>query len=239
MNTIIFDLDGTLLPMDIHKFIELYNIAVGKSFSDLADPKTMIEGLWSATKHTVLSDNAKPNIDTFFEEFSKKVPGNSDDYKKRFEHFYENGFSSVQESTSVSGEIVEAVRILKEKGYRLIIATNPMFPLRANHIRIGWAGLDINDFDYISNFELNTLCKPKLGFYEEVISHNKIDISKSLMVGNDVQEDLVVTNLGMKTYLINDCLINRGGDYFADYESDYSGFLEFVNNLSEASVITS
>jgi len=238
MNTIIFDLDGTLLPMDLHKFIELYNIAIGESFADLADPEVMVKGLWSATKHTIVSNDLKPNIETFFEDFSKRVPGKEEDFINRFEHFYENGFSKVQESTSVSPEIVKAIRILKEKGYRLIIATNPMFPLRANHIRIGWAGLDVNDFDYISNFELNTLCKPKLEFYQQVIDHNNLDIKKSLMVGNDVQEDLVVTNLGMKTYLINECLINRGGDYFTDYESDYSGFLEFVNNLGNASKIT-
>lgn len=232
MNTIIFDLDGTLLPMDITKFIDLYNKALAAAFIDLAEPKEMIKNLWASTKHTIMNVNDKKNFDVFFEDFSKRMPGNVQDFIDRFSNFYDKEFSIVQGSTTVSNEIIEAVKVLKQKGYRLIIATNPMLPLKSNHIRIGWAGLDVSDFDYISNMELNTSCKPHLSFYEEVIEHNDIDISKTLMVGNDVQEDLVVSKLGMKTYLINDCLINREESYSTDYESDYAGFLKFVHQLA-------
>ncbi len=235
MNTFVFDLDGTLLPMDINKFIELYNKEIMSAFSDLENPEEMVGKLWASTKHTIVSDERTSNYKTFFDDFSKRVDGDVQSYMEVFDRLYDEGFQNVKASTYVSDEIVEAISILKKKGYRLVVATNPMFPLKANYHRLNWAGLDIEDFEYISSLEGNTVCKPKLSFYNEVIANAEIEASKSIMVGNDVQEDMVAKDVGMKTYLITDCLINRGGDVDVDYTGSYKEFLEFVNNLDDIS----
>jgi len=51
------------------------------------------------------------------------------------------------------------------------------------------------------------------------------------MVGNDVQEDLPAQQLGIKTYLIEDCLIHRGGDFATDYRGTYADFYMFSQLL--------
>jgi len=49
------------------------------------------------------------------------------------------------------------------------------------------------------------------------------------MVGNDVEEDLAAAKIGMKTYLVTDCLINTKGSKFS---ADYTGTLkELSENL--------
>lgn len=231
MNTFIFDLDGTLLPMDLHKFLELYNNQLALAFRELEEPKDIVEKLWASTKHTIVSDEQISNFDKFFNDFSKRVDKDVESYINVFDSFYDNEFLKTKEGTSKSDELIEAINVLKQKGYKLVIATNPLFPLKANHHRIEWAGLNVDDFEYISSLENNMYCKPKMSFYNEVVAKAEIDVSKAIMVGNDVQEDMVAKHIGLKTYLITDCLINRGGDIDADHVGSYKEFLDFVTDL--------
>lgn len=233
MNTILFDLDGTLLPMETDKFTTLYAQALTKAFSDFEDRDKVFKQVMHSVQATVLNTEYKTNYDKFFDHFDRHMDNHLDTYIKRFDSFYEDGFHQVQAATQVSNEIVEAVKILKEKNYKLIIATNPIFPMKANEQRIKWAGLDINMFDHVTSFEKNHYCKPHLEFYKEVLSDNNIDAKDVLMVGNDVQEDLTIKALGAKTYIINDHLINRKSDQLiqSDYIGTYKDFLEFVKGL--------
>lgn len=235
MNTIVFDLDGTLLPMDMQKFMDIYNTELAKAFYGIEEPREIVEKLWASTKHTIKSEDGKKNLETFFEDFEKRIVGDIKDYHNIFETFYDAGFLNAKESTWVADEVVESIKVLKEKGYRLVIATNPMLPLKANYHRISWAGLNKDDFEYISCFEENTFCKPNLAFYNEVIAKASIDPKNAIMVGNDVEEDMIAKNVGMKTYLITDCVIDRGSNIEPDHKGDYKEFLNFVNNLPNLS----
>ncbi len=231
MNTVVFDLDGTLLPMNQEEFFKVYNQQLGKAFAHLVEPKKMIESLWASTRYTIMNTEKRTNLDKFFGDFSKRVERDVNDFVDRFDTFYDNEFLEARHCTHISGEIVESIKILKDKGYRLMIATNPMLPLKANYRRVEWAGLNKDDFEYISSFEENMHCKPHLSFYEEVVEKTGIDPKEAYMVGNDAQEDLVARNLGFKTYLITDCLIDRGDSYETDYTGTYKDFLKFVKNL--------
>lgn len=104
----------------------------------------------------------------------------------------------------------------------------------ANIKRIGWAGLNPEDFVYISSFEKNKFCKPHLDFYKEVLEANQLNPEDVLMVGNDAQEDLSVQALGIKTYLITNHLINRQETLpYTNYKGSYEDFLSFVQGLKE------
>ena len=49
------------------------------------------------------------------------------------------------------------------------------------------------------------------------------------MVGNNVDEDIVASALGLKTYLVDDFLLDSGANqYFPDFRSDFSGLADFV-----------
>jgi FMN phosphatase YigB (HAD superfamily) len=126
----------------------------------------------------------------------------------------------------------ESVKILKDKGYDIIIATNPLFPQKAIHHRVNWAGFNPEEFLYISTFEQNHYCKPQINYYKEVLEHTGKDAKDCIMVGNDVQEDLIASKLGMKTYLITDNLLHRTEEEIqSDYIGTYEDFLNFVKEL--------
>ncbi len=116
----------------------------------------------------------------------------------------------------------------------MVVATNPIFPKKAILHRIKWAGFDPEDFMHITSYEESHYCKPKIQFYEEILKKiNKIP-EECMMVGNNVEEDLIAGELGIKTYLIEDFIINSSNtNFISTYKGNYNDFYKFVNNLPD------
>lgn len=234
MNTILFDLDGTLLPMDVNAFTESYFIELSYTFKDLIKGEELGKNIWASTKAMVENVEDRVNEEVFMEDFSKRINGDIEEYQKRFDEFYDTRFLNVKSSVYENEYIKKSVALLKEKGYNLVIATNPLFPRKAILHRIHWAGLKPEDFSYISSYEKNHYCKPQIKFYEEILKDIGKTAEECMMVGNDVQEDLIAGKLGVKTYLIKDHMLHRTEeDVKTDYEGSYEEFYQYVYNLPE------
>lgn len=231
-NTVLFDLDGTLLPINGEAFEAIYFKGLSSYFLDKYEPKEFIKLIWTATKAMVLDTSSKTNEEAFMDALQALVNEDITWMQERFNQFYLNEFDQIKIAVTPNPSIQEAVKLLKEKGYRLIIATNPMFPKIAIEKRILWTGCDRNDFEYVTSFEKNHYCKPQLKFYEEVLSDLDLDASQCLMVGNDINEDMIVSKLNMSTYLITNHVIQ---DTIipdsVNYSGNYDDFYQFVKSL--------
>ncbi|MFW5991589.1 MAG: HAD family hydrolase [Halanaerobiaceae bacterium] len=71
-------------------------------------------------------------------------------------------------------------------------------------------------------------CKPHPGYYREILHKLSLTPEECIMVGNDVQEDMVAGDLGFKTYLVTDYLINRNQN---STNCDWQGSLEELYNV--------
>ncbi len=210
IDTILFDLDGTLLPMDIEVFIKHY-------FAELAifctrfgyEPHQLIEALKKATYRMLNHDGTKTNEEVFWNQWTADLGDKIAQHPLELESFYRNEFIKAKDGTNLEPLAKEAVDYLKNKGYRLILATNPMFPRIATEQRIIWAGLSVDDFIEITTYENYHYTKPNLLYYQEIMDKYNLKPEQCLMIGNDVEEDLVVEKLGIKTYLVTDHLIDR------------------------------
>jgi FMN phosphatase YigB (HAD superfamily) len=232
IDTILFDLDGTLLPLNMERFIQLYFGEMGQYFADLIEPKQLARKVWEATDRMVASTDERTNETVFMEHFGSLIDSDLATYQKRFDDYYEVGFLKTQGATEEQPAMAAAVKVLQAKGYELIVATNPIFPEKAIYQRIHWAGFEPDDFSYISAYERNHYCKPQPHFYREVLRETAKNPQQCLMVGNDAQEDLVAAEAGIQTYLITDYLIDRSsGAFKADYQGTYQDFLEFAQGL--------
>ena len=50
------------------------------------------------------------------------------------------------------------------------------------------------------------------------------------MVGNDVREDMVAQSVGMKVFLLTDCIINKDNEDISVYPSgDFNAFIEWLD----------
>ena len=235
-DTILFDLDGTLLPLDMEKFTKIYFYEMGCMFRDMIDPQLLAKYIWTATLEMVGNTEYKTNEEVFMDRFSKLIDGDINRYKERFDSFYDTLFLKTEEAAERQSLIIESISILKKKNYKLVVATNPLFPRKAIHQRIEWAGLDLKDFEYITSYEDNHFCKPQPEFYKEVLDIIGKRPEQCLMVGNDVQEDLIALKLGIKTFLIKDNMIHRTEEAFiSTYEGNYEDFYSFVKELPDVS----
>ena len=97
---------------------------------------------------------------------------------------------------------------IKAMGLRTVLATNPIFPAAATQKRIQWAGLSVQDFELYTTYENSRYCKPNLKYFLDITSQLGVHPEECLMVGNDVGDDMVAAELGMKVFLLTDCLIN-------------------------------
>jgi hypothetical protein len=90
------------------------------------------------------------------------------------------------------------------RGYRVAIATDPLFPLKATHHRLRWAGFDPAQFEVVSSFENFHFSKSHTAYYAEMLGQLGWPEGPVLMVGNDVERDLIPAGrLGLKTYFID------------------------------------
>lgn len=235
IKTILFDLDGTLLPMDEKIFEKLYFLSLHDACKSEIERDELISLIWKSTKEMVLNTEHITNEEVFFTAFRKDV---GEERFKRLEplftEYYKAGFDATKQGTSVSPAMIEAVSILKEKGYSIRIATNPMFPRIAIEKRVEWTGIDRSDIDSITFFEESHYCKPQIQYYQEILERYHLDPTTCMMVGNNALEDMIASKLGMTTYLVDNCLLSGEHDIEPDYRSDDKGFLEFVKTMKTA-----
>lgn len=214
MKAILFDLDGTLLPIDMDEFEAIYFKGLSSHFSDWMEPKSLIDMVWQATVAMVKSQDDRTNEEVFFEAFTPLIGEHRiSEAIQRFEAFYLGQFSELKKALKPSHAWKPILRMLKEKGYALVCATNPLFPKVATQQRLSWIGLEIDDFDLVTTFETSTSCKPQLKYYQEIFEVIQVAPHEALMIGNDSLEDTIASKLGTKTYLMIDYLKENNHGY--------------------------
>lgn len=233
IKTIFFDLDGTLLPMNNDKFIEAY---FGRLAAKLAphgyEPNKLIEAVWSGTKTMMVNDGSRTNEEAFWGRFVEIYGKEALDKMNLFDEFYHNEFQEVQKVCGFNEKAKKVVERAKELGCRVILATNPLFPAIATESRIRWAGLTPEDFEVYTTYETCRYCKPNPKYYQELAERVGVNPAECLMVGNDVYEDMVASGkIGMKGFLLTDCLIDDRHIGIADYPN--GGFDELLAYLDK------
>ena len=220
IKAILFDLDGTLLPMVQEQFIAAYFGELVKKLMPYGfDKDALIGGIWSGTKAMVKNDGSVINEKRFWDDFTGLFGEKAKTAKPLLDDFYANEFQRAASSCGFDPDAKPVIDALKKAGYRLILATNPIFPAVATLSRISWAGLSASDFEHITTYENAHYCKPNPAYYKEILSECGLAPEECLMVGNDVDEDMIAKELGMQVFLLPRCLINKVQKDISEYPS--------------------
>ena len=233
IKVVLFDLDGTLLPMDMEKFTKTYFGLLAKKLASRGyEPEMLIKAIWTGTAAMVKNDGSKVNEKAFWDKFCEIYGENAINDIPYFDAYYREDFDKVQSSCGFAPLAAKVVGRLKEKGLRVALATNPLFPSIATEKRIAWAGLAPSDFELFTTYENSRFCKPNLDYYKDILSKLNVSAEECLMVGNDVGEDMIAATLGMKVFLLTDCLINKNGEDISKYDhGDFTALLSYVEAL--------
>ena len=227
---VLFDLDGTLLPMDLERFIGAYFAGISARLARHGyEPKRLIEAIWKGTVAMQKNDGGATNEEIFWKAAVACCGEKIKEDEGCFNAFYVEDFDKVQGSCGYSEEAAKIVRDLKAAGKRVALATNPIFPAIATRKRIRWAGMAAEEFELVTTYENSRYCKPNLGYYRDILSALGVLAEDCVMVGNDVDEDMVAKDLGMQVFLLTDCLLNKQGKDISAYpHGDFAALRAFL-----------
>lgn len=219
VNTILMDLDGTLLPFWQKDFVEMYFKLLCKQIVPLGyEPDAVVKAVWSGTKAMIKNDGTCQNADRFWDTFAAILGDEVRSSEALLDTFYRTEFNLVKGVLQEESCAAQIVRTLKAKGYTVVLATNPLFPAVAQHTRLSWTGLGPDEFAYITHYENSRYCKPNPKYYEEILSVIGKTPEECLMLGNSVAEDMVAATLGMSVYLVDGYVENPDNLPTAPYD---------------------
>ena len=178
-------------------------------------------------------DQSQTNAEVFWADFHKRLGKCSDDLKPLLEDYYARQFKSLSRLTRADDKALQAVQKALDLGLLIVLATNPMFPESAIRDRMDWAGVGDLPWELVTSYENMHHCKPYPAYYLEIASRLKVEPQHCLMVGNDLQNDIIpAASACMHTFLVNDDPGRQEtGDTRADGAGDLSAFIVWLNGL--------
>ena len=230
VKAVLFDLDGTLLPMDQDVFLKEYFSLLAKKLAPFGyQPNELIRAILHGTEAMVKNNGIRTNEEVFWNDFTKIYGEHARTHEPLFADFYAIDFQKIQNFCGYDSRAASIVRDLKNAGTRVILATNPIFPAIAIESRIRWAGLTPEDFEFYTSYENFGYSKPNIAYYRELLNRRGLSPKDCVMVGNDVDEDMVAEQIGMQVFLLTDCLINKSGTDISDFpQGNFDDLREFL-----------
>jgi HAD superfamily hydrolase (TIGR01549 family) len=198
----LIDLDGTLINLDWRKNMSQYYRKIKRILPDMGANISYFYSIrWAAKK--MMGDNSGDmlNIEKYFMYLSRisRVP----DKKNReiYSKFYDESFSVFQGDIAAVEGAHELIRTCKEAGMKIVLATNPVFPLQAVKERLSWGKFDPGDFELITHIQNFSHCKPNAEYFLEILKRIGGSLGDAFMVGDDYHYDIrPCQKIGIKTW---------------------------------------
>lgn len=232
MKVVLFDLDGTLLPMDQDVFVKAYFGNLARKLAPYGyEPEKLIKSIWKGTYAMITNNGKISNEEAFWNYFASVYGEHCKKDLPLFDSFYQYEFDFIQQVCGYHPKAAETVKKIKNMGLRVALATNPIFPAIATQKRMKWAGLGPEMFELYTTYENSRFCKPNLAYYYDILDQMQVTPEECLMVGNDVEDDMVVRDIGMKVFLLTNDLINKENVDINQYpHGDYEDLLKYVSD---------
>ena len=235
ITTVFFDLDGTLLPMELDSFLETYfDLLIKKLSAHGYDAESTTNGMWESLFAMLNNDGSRTNEEAFWDRFSQEVGKDARSDMAIFQDFYNNEFHGTKVACGFDPKAVNTVVAVKARGLRVVLATNPLYPAIATENRIRWAGFDPEDFEVYTTFENYCHCKPNPAYYQDIMDNLGLKPEECLMVGNDAIEDTAAEKAGIKVFLLPKYLVNRQNVDISSYpQGDFDDLLNYIDKLQK------
>lgn len=230
LNTILFDLDGTLAPFLQDDFIRCYFKTLVARLAPMGyDGERLLDVLWKGVDAMVENDGRVTNRQLFWEVFTRELGIQALALENILDDFYTQEFDTVRSVLLENPDRGPLIRGLRERGYGVVLATNPIFPAAAIETRLGWVGMTGSDFDHITTYETCRRSKPNPGYYQDILEQIGRRGEECLMVGNNPVDDMSALQAGLSVYLVTDCIENPRGLPVEDYP--HGSFQELAASL--------
>lgn len=207
---VLFDMDGTLVPMDTDAFIKGYfGLLYRKLEKHGLDPREFGKNMWDGVCAMVENDGTQTNENRFWQVFCQRTGIAKEVINPDCLDFYGKEFQAAKQFTGENPLAVRAVQLARQKARKVILATNPMFPMVGQETRMGWVGLKPSDFDLVTAYEQERFCKPNPRYYTSICERMGLNPADCLMIGNDENEDMYAARrAGLSCWLVTDWMLS-------------------------------
>lgn len=223
LEALLMDLDGTLLDIEVSFFLGTMVDSMIEHFRDLVPPDLFRDGLVGGIDEIMSGPRpeGESNEMGFYRAFARITGLDGKTANDVFSSYYEEVFPRFERFGSRIDGADRFIEMAAKNGYRLVLATNPIFPRASVLERMRWGNLSPDQFEIITDMETTRSCKPQREYFEDLSAALGVPPERCLMVGNDVEQDLAAGGVGMKTYLVEGRVIQRGsGRVFSDWKGD-------------------
>jgi FMN phosphatase YigB (HAD superfamily) len=202
MRGVLFDLDGTLLGVEVDEFLRRYFRALSEAVAPRFPDIDLVGAVLASTAVMQSPHPGITNRDVFFRDFRDRTGVDLVEQWPVFEAFYRDVFPTLGTDYRPVPGGREAIACARSMGWKVAIATQPIFPLLAIRHRLAWAGLADVEFDAITTYEVMTACKPEPSYFAQVCSMIGCAPADCVMVGDDAGADMPAAALGIGTFYV-------------------------------------
>lgn len=261
LKALLFDLDETLLQLRLKRFLYNYFFDQIQLISQICQkPSPFVAARFIGIMKALNSDrnDSLSNEEFYYREIERcfclpmRDPLIADCF-----HFYQEKLAPHRLRRGVRPQAMpygaELIRFAQQQGLKLILATNPITPLRITLLRLSWTGLAPEIFSYISSLENSHRCKPHHSYYQKILDSCELYADECIMIGNDpaidiVQRDSLSARLAqggrltkesalyLKTFLLDSAKTKRYPEQAASYGENRASW---VGNFAGAQKLIS
>lgn len=231
IKAILFDLDGTLLRAQMKEFIAQYIHGLSTFCADRVKPKKFEKTLLTIIHDLIHTEGngSMTNEERVYTRMRQELAIPESLMGESLAQLKHNGLEKLQQFIQPIPLAKQIVKSCQNRGIPLVLATNPVFPKFMIQARMEWAELEEESFTYLTSYENSCYCKPHAGYFRTISAQLGIAAENCLMVGNDLNHDLAAGAIGMKTYLVDTWLVDRGNaEWPCDYRGDHDSLQKFL-----------
>lgn len=112
IKAVLFDLDGTLLPMDQDTFVKAYFTTLTKKLYKYGyEPNELIKNIWYGTNKMIANEGSKTNEQVFIDFFASVYGEKIREDMSLFDDYYRNEFQIVKDSCGYNNAASEVIRV--------------------------------------------------------------------------------------------------------------------------------
>lgn len=237
VQAVFFDLDGTLVDVDMELFVAGYLRLLTERMRDRAEPAQAARVLHRAVAAMFANSDADKTLEQIlYDVLQVELSMSAEEYQASLEQFCRQDLDALRPLVTGHPLSSRLVDISLERGWKVVLATNPIFPRVVVDARLDWGALDRNAFHHVTAYETSRFCKPNPAFFEELLEKMEVPAEACLMVGNDVLHDLSASQVGIRTCLLTPWRINRPGVTFkADWQGRHEELLALFDRFGQTS----
>lgn len=205
VQAIMFDLDNTLLRNDGDQFLEEFSSELARYLDPKVPYQRFMEAIMAAGAAMIADQHPdRTNEEVLITTLADLVAVDRDWLFQRYRAFVQGDLGRIGLPWGRIHASRPTVEWALASGYKIVVATSPIYPPGPIMERLRRADLDLEPWDLITTADQMHSVKPHASYYLEAARLIGVDPRRCVMVGDDLYQDMSAARAGFSCYLVSE-----------------------------------